>query len=149
MRNAPLVLASFAAALVLAPSLVAQTDTTSAAPPGQHAAPRPHTNPNLITAEEIAAHPARNLYELVRSIRPAWLRGITASVTYGSQSDPNIPDIYARMLVMQDGLRLGEFDELRRIPVETVAEVRYLDGREAVARFGPSFGKGAILVTSK
>jgi hypothetical protein len=155
MRNAPLVLTSFAAALVLAPSLAAQTDTTSAPPPpatadtGQPSAPRPHSNPDLITAEDIAAHPARNLYELVRSIRPAWLRGTAASNFYGHQSNPNYPDVHARFVVMQDGLRLGDVEELRRIRIETVGEVRYLDSREAVAHYGPSFGKGAILVTSK
>jgi hypothetical protein len=50
---------------------------------------------------------------------------------------------------MHDGLRLGDLEELRRIPIETVGEVRYLDGREAVARYGGEFGKGAIVVTSR
>ena len=160
MRNTPLVLASFAAALVLAPSLAAQTDTTSAPPPAADTAaagarqpsaprPRPNTNRNLITAEEIAAHPSRDLYELVRSIRPAWLRGTAATTTSYRSGNENIPDVHTRLVVMHDGLRLGELQELRRIPIATVGEVRYLDSREAVARYGGGFGGGAIVVTSR
>jgi outer membrane receptor for ferrienterochelin and colicin len=156
MRNTLLVLASFAAALVLAPSLAAQTDTTPAPPrpaaatagAGQPNAPRPRPNRNLITAEEIAEHPSRDLLELVRSLRPAWLRGNAASPT-NIRGNEAFPDIRARLVVMHDGLRIGELEELRRIPIETVGEIRYLDGRDAVARYGGGFGRGAIEVTSR
>jgi hypothetical protein len=157
MRNTPLVLAAFTAALVLAPSLAAQTDTTSAPPAtapagaGQPDAPRPRrrVDRNLITAEEIAAHPARDLHELVRAIRPAWLRAPAASTTDIRRGSENLPDVRARLVVMLDGARIGELEELRRIPITTVGEVRYLDSRDAVARFGGEFSGGAILVTSR
>lgn len=155
MRNTLPVLASFAAALVLAPSLAAQTDTTPAPPrpatatagAGRPDAPRPRPNRNLITAQEIAEHPSRDLYELVRSLRPAWLREdvATTSNTGGGES----MFVSARLVVMHDGLRIGGLEELRRIPIERVGEVRYLDGRDAVARYGGEFRLGAIVVTSR
>jgi hypothetical protein len=154
MRNTLPVLASFAAALVLAPSLAAQTDTTPPPPrpatatagAGRPEAPRPRPNRNLITAEEIAEHPSRDLYELVRSLRPAWLREEVATT---SNIGHDSPFVSARLVVMHDGLRIGDLEELGRIPIETVGEVRYLDGRDAVARYGGEFGRGAIVVTSR
>jgi outer membrane receptor for ferrienterochelin and colicin len=149
--------AALAASLLLAPALAAQSDSTPAQPAVPAAAAtqpvpaaRPRASRNLITAEEIAAHPARDLYELVRALRPVWMRGNAASITDIRRDPENGQrDIRARLVVMHDGSRMGELEELRRIPIETVGEVRYLDSRDAVARYGGEFSGGAILVNSR
>jgi hypothetical protein len=53
------------------------------------------------------------------------------------------------MQVYVDGMRRGDVQELRSIPLEQVAEIRYLPAEEAVVRYGSDLPFGAIEVTTK
>jgi hypothetical protein len=143
LRAAALIIAAL---LALASPAAAQTDTTAHAPPPATPTPRARRNPKLITAEEIAAHPARDAYELVRALRPTWLRPTTAGPvgTQGMEAATMLEPV-----VFRDGSRMGGLAELRNIPAESISELRFLDGREAMDRWGQGNSAGAILVTSR
>jgi hypothetical protein len=77
-------------------------------------------------------------YDLVRTLRPAWLR-VRGKATRG----------YPRVYV--DGLRRSgrPVDVLGAIPVRLVQRVQYLSTQEATARFGTGHEHGAILVETR
>jgi hypothetical protein len=120
-------------ALLLA---VAACGGGGAAPGG---APRPavRRDANLVTADELAgrAGAGDNLYEALRSLRPAWFR--VTPTRMGSTSS---------VVVYLDGRRLGSAEELRDIPTSAAREVRYYSPSEAQGRFGLGHLAGAIEV---
>ena len=59
------------------------------------------------------------------------------------------PDPQPTAAVLVDGTEIGGIDELRQIPSNTVAEIRYLSGSDAETRYGPRFPAGVIEVTLK
>jgi hypothetical protein len=145
---------TLAAALVLSGGLAlpaaAQSDSVprpapaspAAAPPLTVQPPpvrRPRRNPDLISREEIAGETARNAYELVRKLRSAWLRPRTSMA---SEADSPIH-------VYLDGQLMGIQDELIRIDAATIGEIRYVNGHDAVTRWGRDYTGGAILVVSR
>jgi len=52
-------------------------------------------------------------------------------------------------VVYRDGVRVGLFSSLETIMVETIQEVRWLDGPDATQRYGTGHGAGAIEVTTR
>jgi hypothetical protein len=101
----------------------------------------PHRSLNgPITVEEIQASPATNALDLVRSLRPQWLR------TRGSSRVGAGPDVVA---VYLNNLRLGGPAELRELTTTQVESVQYLDARQAQLRFGTGHEAGVILATSR
>ena len=97
---------------------------------------------NLITAEELEASTAQNLFRAIEMLRPTWLRVRgTASVS--------TPGAAAALQVYLDNSHYGVVTALQQLTVTSVREVRYLDGREATTRFGTGHGAGAILVRLK
>lgn len=124
---------------------------SSASTPGSGTAPR--RTANVITAEEIAASSAPTALELVRQLRPAWLteRGLRGT---GGASAPGALTSQATegpagVVVYRDGIRLGMFASLETVPVETIREVRWLNGRDATQRYGTGHGAGAIEVLTR
>jgi hypothetical protein len=97
---------------------------------------RVRRNPDLITAAEIAGTDVTDGWDLVNRYRPRWLRGIGAST--GDE-----------VVVYVNGGRLGRARELRQLEPTTVAEMRFVRGEEAVARWGTGHSAGVILVTLK
>lgn len=94
-----------------------------------------------ITLEEIESTPVGNAYDVVRALRPEFLRSRgVASVRSGSPE-------YA--IVYVDGVRTGGLGELRRVPREQLEEIRYLSGSDATTMYGTGHGGGAILVVTK
>ena len=106
--------------------------TAGKAPASQH---------NVVTAEELQRAGDVNLYEALGQLRPAFLRsrGIIPGAT-----TPAAP-----IQVYIDGMRMGEPDHLRQIFAKTVAEVRFLEPQQAIARFGGNNTGGALVIILK
>jgi len=85
-----------------------------------------------------ASNVSGSAYDLVRTLRPAWLR-VRGKATLG----------YPRVYV--DGLRRSgrPVDVLGGISVRLVQRVQYLTTQEATARFGTGHEHGAILVETR
>jgi hypothetical protein len=101
-------------------------------------------NQDVITQEEIQQAPgASTAYEVVRLLRPQFLyhRGV--------QSVRQPVDPSAGILVYVDGVRSGGIDQLRSIPADQVAEIRWLNARDATTKYGTGHGYGVIAVTTK
>ena len=145
----PLALACALALFGLADSAAAQDESAPAAQeqvaPGQPAssagrAARPRRD--LITQEEIAQSGASNLYDVVQRLRPAWLRGTSASNIRGGGQG---------FVVYQNNTPLGGLDALRQMTPGYATAIRFLDGTEASNTL-PGLGSrrvaGAIVVVT-
>jgi hypothetical protein len=119
------ILAAFVAAL-------SSCSTTS----GGGAGERP--SGDVITAEQIAEVGAQNAYDAVEMLRRQWLTSRGARSTL----DPSL----RYPVVFLDEIELGELDQLRRISSEEIREIRFIDGRQAVPRYGMEYGAGIIHV---
>lgn len=92
-----------------------------------------------ITLEEIQALPdARDAYELVRQLRPAFL--IVRATGSAGQSRPGI------LTVWVNGAERGPVETLRTIPAHAVMEIRKISATDAMTRYGKE-QNGVILVT--
>jgi hypothetical protein len=98
-------------------------------------------NSDIITAEQIAVTHESNAYDAINQIKPLWLktRGQT-SVNTGSSP-------YASVFV--DGQYFGDLASLRQIIAPQIKQVRYLNGPNAVTRYGMQYGSGVIEVTTR
>lgn len=92
-----------------------------------------------ITQADIEGTSALTAHDAVDQLRPAWLRA------RGARTIEN-PNPYATVYV--DGLRRGELDELRGIPVTDVDTIDYLSPSDATTRFGLGHTGGVIRVTT-
>lgn len=95
----------------------------------------------VITEREIEESALLDAFEVVRALRPEFLR------TRGSSSFRVTEPVEAQVYV--DGVRTGDPASLRRLPRDVVREIRYIDAREATTRYGTGHGAGAILVATK
>ena len=91
---------------------------------------------NVITALELADRTFTDTYEAVRQLRPSWLR----SRGPVSLSDPGYAVVYF------DNMSAGGLESLRGIPIEHVAEIRFLSASDATIRFGTGYPSGIIMV---
>jgi outer membrane receptor for ferrienterochelin and colicin len=101
-------------------------------------------DPDVITAEELAQSSYSNLYDAIRSLRPAMLapRGGSASSSISNQGGYTLS-------VYQDGVKLDGVADLRNIPVSAVHEVRYLSPTDATQRYGTGNAAGAIVISTR
>ena len=106
--------------------------TAGRAPASQH---------NVVTAEELVRAGDVNLYEALGQLRPNFLRSRGAIVGATSPAAP--------IQVYIDGMRMGETDHLRQIFAKSVAEVRFLEPAQAIARFGGNNTGGALVIVMK
>ena len=105
------------------------------------AAAGPRTSLNgPITLDEITASPATNALDLVRSLRPQWLRPRGTS-RVGQGADP--------VVVYLNNLRMGDVNQLRELSTSQVQSVEYLDSRRAQLRFGNGHEAGVLVVVSR
>ena len=93
----------------------------------------PRRDPNMITAEELAEYSNYNALDIIRRIRPNWLR---TRGTAGPQ-------------VIMDGARMGETEALNTISANDIESMRLLSATDATMRFGTNFTGGAIEVISR
>ena len=95
-------------------------------------------DPERLSQEEMLREHFTNVYDAVASLRSAWLnvRG-TDSFTQPSQ-----------VWVYYDENRLGGVDEMRGVPVNSVASLRHYNGVDATMRWGVGHNAGAIQILS-
>lgn len=94
----------------------------------------------LITAEEIEPLVNQNVYEIVRRLRPAWLRARSPSSAQGEEG----------IGVIVDGvLQRGGPTMLRGMSGTEVRELRYVNARDATTRYGTGMTLGAIEVFTR
>lgn len=121
--------------------LAVATAACSGAASGGASASAPRASLNgAITQEQIQGSSAANVLDLVRSLRPQWLRPRGTS-RVGQGAD--------QVTVYMNNLRMGGVAQLRELSTSQVQSVEYLDGRRAQLRFGNGHEAGVILVTSR
>lgn len=94
---------------------------------------------NKISTEEIRASSASNAYDLVRTLRPAWLRTRGYSSLVEMSTGPEIK-------VYVEGVRQGNQEALRNISLHDVASLEFLDSNSATQRYGRDNTHGAIVI---
>lgn len=94
-------------------------------------------DPDRIAREEIDRGQWRDVYDLVRSLRPAWLR------TRGDDSfeSPGEVQVYV------DGTRLGGVQLLRTLPTHAIDHLEWIDPVSAAGRWGLNHAHGVIYIT--
>ena len=98
----------------------------------------------LITRAEIAPKMlskvpgVRSAYDVVMYRCPGWLQAPGMSTS--NQASPAAPLVYV------EGVHYGNFEMLKTIAANDVAELRFLDARAATMRFGPAHMSAVILV---
>jgi len=117
---------------LLAPVMVALA--TACASGGQQAGPS-RSSRDVITAEELQTIDVSDAYAAIQRLRNTWLRPRTTS---GSP-----------IAVFIDGVRAGEVDRLRQIPIITIRELRFIDPSDATTRWGTGYTNGAIMVITR
>ena len=94
---------------------------------------------DTITVDDLRAANATNLYDAVRTIRPNWLRA----------RSPNSIQNQGQVQVYFDDTRIGGVDNLRSIPTQGIAYIRWHDPISASARWGLDHEQGAIVVSTR
>lgn len=104
--------------------------------PGDGAAPAT-PDQHLITREEIDRGQWSDVYDLVRSLRPSWVR----SRGVDSFENPGEVQVYV------DGTRLGGVQLLRTLPTHAIERLEWIDPVSAAGRWGLNHGHGVIYIT--
>jgi hypothetical protein len=141
MRRRPLIILTSLA--VIAVTLTGCASGGSAA--GTTPAPAARSNPDVITADELAKSTGQNAMEVIKELRPRFLqsRGATAPGAGAYSRQPLDPVVYV------DERRLATFGELSLIGVSQISEIRHYNSSEATAKWGTGHSAGAILILSK
>ena len=100
----------------------------------------PTGNRDFILREEIDRGQWANSFELIRSVRPQWLRLRGRDTMTG---DPGV------VQVVLDNVRLGGVEALRTLPVSGITYYQWVDGISASQRWGTGYGNGAIFVSTQ
>jgi hypothetical protein len=94
---------------------------------------------NRITLEEVEATNQPTAYDIVRTLRPGWLRS-------RGPSSINAP---VPIQVYVDGTRLGGPRTLQTVPKVAIEEILYYNPMEAQAKWGLNHTNGAIAVVTR
>jgi hypothetical protein len=97
----------------------------------------PSSNRNVLTRDQIDPR-YTTAYEAVEGLRSNWLN------TRGSDSfsNPSVVRVYL------DNVSLGDKEALRRISVESISYMKWLDAGTATQRWGTNHGAGVIYVST-
>jgi outer membrane cobalamin receptor len=107
----------------------------------------PSTDPEVITADQIARSKATNAYDVIATIRPQMFTAHGAPTTRGQQA--STPGRQAAPVVVYiDNVRVGAVQELKALGKLDVREIRYLSPRVATDRWGENHAGGVIYVTT-
>jgi hypothetical protein len=106
------ILLAFAVPAVLACGAT-QSDSSS---------PAPYSN--VITREELRDLGVRNVFEAVERLRPRWLMVRGGARSFSTETE---------VVAFQGRMLLGTAEDLRRIGIDGVYQIRYLDGPTAQA----------------
>lgn len=102
---------------------------------------RPGRERHLITAQEINELNLSTAYDVVRHLRPEFLR------SRGTMSLRNTRGEFA--VVYINGMRAGGLDQLNAIRANDVDTIRYISASDATTRWGTGHTGGVIEVTVK
>lgn len=115
----------------------------------------PRKDANHLLLEEIKSTSARNVYELVQSQRPQWLRvngrqtmrTTTVQVTdgRGNVADAKITD-EPPIVVYLNNARFGTVDSLRDLPLDNITALEFVPPARATLLWGGGHIHGAIVV---
>jgi hypothetical protein len=90
----------------------------------------------VVTGEQLMNTNRNDLYQAIQSIRPQWLRSRgTTSVTSPTQ-----------VAVFLNDSPYGTVRDLASIPIDAVADVRFLSATEAGGRYGTLAGSGGLIL---
>jgi hypothetical protein len=92
-----------------------------------------------ITREEIADSHQPTLFDVVRALRPTWLRASAVAMSPGQD---------AGITVYLDEQRAGGLEILHQLPATAAAGLRFYSASEAQSRFGLGNLHGVIQVAS-
>lgn len=101
----------------------------------------PNRQRDLISPEEIAELNVSTAYDVVRQLRPEYLR------SRGTMSLREAGGEYA--VVYLNGMRLGGLDQLNSIRATDVQMIRYISASDATTRWGTGHTGGVIEVVVK
>ncbi|MCH7783334.1 hypothetical protein IID62_09745 [candidate division KSB1 bacterium] len=94
---------------------------------------------DLITAAEISTTSTSSAYDLIRNLRPNWLKGRGQKSLYDQSL--SYPVVYL------NGYKFGDLDSLRGLSSSDITVIRFLNAIDAAAKFGLNHVSGAILIT--
>jgi len=140
------------AALGLAVGIVMGSHRSHVAPTTPLGMPRlaPPLPNRPITEQEIRTSSARSISELIRRLRPLWLRSRGRDVLQLDTLDVNRDPLEARgVRVYLNGALLGGLDAMDQVAVDALTGVAFLDANAAVLRYGAGNRDGAILLTTR
>ncbi len=89
---------------------------------------------DVISSEELAAVPAATAYEAILLVRPLFLS------RRGSMHAP---------VIIVDNMMRVSLDELQRIPLTSVREIRFMDAGRATVSYGSGFTGGVIVLLTR
>jgi len=106
------------------------------------AMPRPEATPpiasrDLLTGEEIRGTTATDAFEAILLLRPGYLR--RHGVSYVDSS----PVVYI------DGIRASDPREAHGVRAAAIADIVFLNPRDATIRYGTGHTGGAVLISTK
>jgi hypothetical protein len=99
----------------------------------------PRQNRAVLHAAEMEPAGYADLFQVIQSLRPEWLRPQGATSFRGQEV----------IVVYLDDNRMGGVEALRNIPPRSIASVRFISGLEASQRWGLNHGMGAIVVSTR
>jgi hypothetical protein len=129
-------LAHIGTALVLCCSAVVGLSCASGGASGSRSS---SNNGALISLSEIENSHQPTLYDVVRALRPTWLREAPAGIRGGQDEG---------ITVYLDDQRAGGIDILRQLPSSAASSLRFFTASEAQSRFGLGNLHGVIQIAS-
>ncbi|MGH7700716.1 MAG: hypothetical protein ACREMJ_09410 [Gemmatimonadales bacterium] len=121
---------------IVVPLLLGAAAVACGAKAGSEAV-RPPGPRNVILEEEVRRAPGNNLYDIVRTLRPEWLRTSPTVLRPGAEGE---------IIVYLERTRMGGLSVLRSLQPGDVVLIRYYSPSEAMGEFGPGHLHGAIQI---
>jgi hypothetical protein len=99
---------------------------------------------DVLTAEEIerVMGKGETVYDAVRALRPRWLK-FREPILTGEPND--MVNVQGPHVYLEDRDQ-GDAEYLKTIPLELVAELRWLSANQASSRYGPTSNPGIVVI---
>lgn len=101
----------------------------------------PERERNVITTDEIQAANAATAYDVIAKLRGNFLRSRGQNSVLLKQ--PKEPTVYL------DEVEYGTVASLRQIPASTIAEIRFIEGNDAMRKYGSNHVSGVIQIFTR
>ena len=96
---------------------------------------------NVITTDEIQAAQAATAYDVIAKLRGNFLRSRGQNSVLLKQ--PKEPTVYL------DEAEYGPIASLKQIPASTIAEIRFIEGNDAMRKYGSNHVSGVIQIYTR